>query len=161
MKKTISLLSLVLLLLSASPPPVKRVTKEYSSIAELAWDLDKGQLLNLPTFELKTVYYPDVGDIQLLVPIMKKTLIDIVVHDDIYGDMQIVDDELRYILTASRYYNFEPIYIFSLLQASGLEYINRYSIQKRLSWAYRIRALGTPEKYILSKYLELDKEFFK
>ncbi len=161
MKRFIGTLGLIFLLLSASPYE-KRVIKEYYSIAVLAWDLDKGRVLNEPYYDVLKSKYPDpIGTIYTPVPIMKKPLVDTLIHDEIYGDTLIVDNTMRYILTLSNYYHFEPIYILALIQADKASSLTRSQIEERVSWAYRLRAFGTKEQYILAKYKELPKEFFK
>jgi hypothetical protein len=162
MKKIITFLIIVFLLLSASPYPEKRVLKEYYSIAVLAWDLDKGLLLNDPYYDILKSKYPDpIGTIFTPVPVMKKPLVDTIIHDPIYGDTLISDNTMRYILILSTYYHFEPIYILALIQADEASSLTRRQIEERVSWAYRVRALGTKEKYILSKYKSLEKDFFE
>ena len=68
---------------------------------------------------------------------------------------------MRYILNLSEYYQFEPIYILALLQAESPSELVRSDIEQRVSWAYRIRALGVKQKYILAEYNKLPTGFFK
>jgi hypothetical protein len=162
MKKLLTFLGIVFLLLSASPYPENRITKEYYSIAVLAWDLDKGRVLNDPYYDVLKTKYPDpIGTIFTPVLIMKDPYVDTIIHDPIYGDTFIPDDTMRYILTLSTQYQFEPYYILTLIQADEASSLTRRQIEARVSWAYRVRALSTKEKYILAEYKSLEKGFFK
>jgi hypothetical protein len=163
MKRVLTFLGIVFLLLSASPYPENRITKEYYSIAVLAWDLDKGRVLNDPYYDVLKTKYEDkrIGTIFTPVPIMKKPYVDTIIHDPIYGEILITDETMRYVIMLSKYYQFEPIYILSLIQADKATRLTRKQLGETVAWAYRVRALGTAEKYILAEYKSLEKGFFE
>lgn len=165
MKGAVKILSLFLLL-SMSPPPEIRIIKEYSSIGELTKEMLELNVLNYPKAEVGA---GEKGT-HIVNLVFKEPYTDVVVHDDVYGDIVLCDDILRYIAHLSMYYHLDMFYILSMIQHDNKNEINlctsseeseaRLAIWKRTKWAYRIRALGVKEEHIFLKYRELPKEFF-
>jgi len=165
-KKSLLILLSTLLLIAMSPPP-KRITKEYSSVGDLVKALEKNQvyaspsliLEDLPTESFKVINW---GKISILT--------DVLLRSDYYGDILFLDATLRYIVLSSSEHRIDPFLIFNMIQHDYFNnragYLNgtlkeqREAIFRRISWAYRVRAIGIKEDIIFLKYRSLDSDFF-
>jgi ribosomal protein S17 len=145
--------------------------KEYDDIELLSKDLVDQRVLNYPKVVFVTETFEDVGEIIYKELVMNKPLVDVVLHSSEYGDIILSDSTLRYIMIVSEYKHFHPSYIIKFIQhenykannpcITGNDVESFRAIEKRMSWAYRVRAFGYPEEYIFLKYKELPNDFFE
>lgn len=168
MKRILLTVLSILMFTSLTPPPSVRQIKEFDTIGELTRGLMDFNVLNTPTIKIKD----EIEGVRSIISIMDKPYVDVIVHDDYYGDIFIRDDILRYIVHTVDQHRVDLFLFLCMIQHDNTRETNpsidsdddaycRSEIYKRVKWLQRVEALGVSPQNLFYAYKELPNDFFR